>query len=117
MESCDIIYAEFYEQHHSLLGHYFRYLYRLFKYIDEETGDKAKIYSKILRSQLTNYEMAILFFNGLSHYGENFKPYLEKYHIFDNLPLNIIKYKELVPLYDKKAWGDNPETMDVFHSL
>ena len=107
LEKCDHIYSEFYNQHHALLGHYFRYLYRLFKYIDEETGNKSEIYSKILRSQLTNNEMALLFYNGLSHYGKKFKPLLEEYEVFDNLPTNIIKYNSLITLYDKKAWGQN----------
>jgi Putative phage abortive infection protein len=108
----DYIYAPIYEDKQAELSHYFRYLYRMFKYITDECSDKSELYSKILRSQFTNYELALLFYNGVSSYGEKFKPYLEKYHIFDNLPTDILANPRHTYLYDREAWGDNLSYQD-----
>ncbi len=106
-DAYDQVYRKYYDAYQEYLGHYFRYLYRMFKYIDEDTGKKADLYSKILRSQFTNHELALLFYNGLSVYGKKFKPYLEKYAVFDNLPVTILVNHNHAYLYKKEAWGEN----------
>lgn len=76
------------------LDHYFRYLYRILKHIDEsklldsldEPKKEKEYYAHILRAQLSNYELLMLFYNGLL--GENpntIKKLVEKYSMFNNL--------------------------------
>lgn len=76
------------------LDHYFRYLYRILKHIDEsklldsldEPQKEKEYYAHILRAQLSNYELLMLFYNGLL--GENpntIKKLVEKYSMFNNL--------------------------------
>lgn len=76
------------------LDHYFRYLYRILKHIDEsdllnklENPKKEReYYAHVLRAQLSNYELLMLFYNGLI--GENpqtIKKLIEKYAMFNNL--------------------------------
>ena len=99
------------------LGHYYRNLYRVFKIIDQANFDKNddvdfKIkyeYASIVRSQLSDYELYFLFYNGLSQYGNlKFKKLIEKYSLLkiipiDNMNLQFHKYHEL---YDKKAFNN-----------
>lgn len=75
-----------YEDHESSLGSFFRVLYRLIRWIDEQDmSDEDKwLYVGIVRSQLSWIEMVFLFFNGMSHRGSNFKPLIERYALFDN---------------------------------
>ena len=76
------------------LDHYFRYLYRILKHIDEsellgrlDDPDKEReYYAHLLRAQLSNYELKMLFYNGLL--AENpgtIKVLIEKYAMFNNL--------------------------------
>lgn len=58
------------------LGHYFRHLYRTVRFVDdhplfEEDKDmeKRKKYIKILRAQLSDYELAVFFLNSLTKMG------------------------------------------------
>lgn len=76
------------------LDHYFRYLYRILKHIDEsellKMLDKPDVervkYAHLLRAQLSNYELLMWFYNGLL--GENtgtIKKLIECYAMFNNL--------------------------------
>jgi hypothetical protein len=70
------------------LGHYFRNLYQIVRFVeDAEMGDKdQRRYAAILKAQLSDDELALLFYDGLSDYGRmTFKPLLEKYHFFEDL--------------------------------
>lgn len=76
------------------LDHYFRYLYRILKHIDEsklldkldDPQKEREYYAHLLRAQLSNYELKMLFYNGLL--GENpttIKKLIERYAMFNNL--------------------------------
>lgn len=76
------------------LDHYFRYLYRILKYVDESdliTEDERYGYTAILRAQISVYELLVLFFNGLTENGRpKFKPLIEKYAFFNNLRTDLL---------------------------
>lgn len=81
--------------HQSKLGFYFRHIYRTIKFIEgcNDISQKEKLnYSKMLRSQLTNYEQAIFFFNSLSEMGKEWRndygqgKLIEKYEMIKNIP-------------------------------
>ena len=77
--------------------HYFRHLYRIFKYVDttDLINDNERYeYACIVRSQLSDYELIMLFFNGLSDNGkEKFKPLIEKYAILKNMRPDLLPSK------------------------
>jgi len=79
-----------------MLGHYFRNLYHIIKFIDENeaiTSFSLKYkYVKILRAQLSAPEILLIALNGLTYYGEGFKPLIEKYKLLKNINL----YYEMV---------------------
>jgi Putative phage abortive infection protein len=65
-------YADFYsEVYGDELGQYFRTIYNILKFVDANKliSDK-KIYTNLLRAQLSRYELSLLFYNCLSSFGE-----------------------------------------------
>ena len=123
------LYLSFYESRKTDFGHYFRNLYRIFKMIHEtefisaselnldlsNIKDKEKYelcnyiqryrYTSIVRAQLSDYELLLLFYNCLSDNGiEKFKPIIEEYAILKNMPQKDIKQSRLLELYKPSAY-------------
>ena len=81
------IYDFYFHVHQSDLGHYFRNLFYIIRYIENckiREGEKVE-FIKILRSQLSNYEILLLAYNGLHHNGKEFYIYIEKYELLKSL--------------------------------
>ena len=72
-----------------LLSHYFKSFYRIVKMVDTQPylkdGEKS-FYMKILRSQLTDYEQLLLFYNSCTMYGEKARPLILKYDLLKHIP-------------------------------
>ncbi|MCG7320186.1 putative phage abortive infection protein [Brevibacillus laterosporus] len=78
------IYKDFFIKHQSQIGHYFRNLYHIVKFIDEAVflnKDEKIGYIRFLRAQLSSYEMLLLFYNLQSQWGKEFNPLAEKYRL------------------------------------
>jgi len=112
------IYFYYFHLYHSSLGHYFRNLFHIVKYIDNsKLHKKEKInFIKMLRAQLSNYEILLLAYNGLSEYGEGFKPLIEQYELLknlnceDNLSASYIKR-----IVDLNIWADQyPHLIKIY---
>ena len=100
-------------------GHYFRNLYRIIKLVDTASffSEESKIseaelfetkykYTSIVRAQISNYELLWIFYNCLSENGiGKFKPLVEKYSFFKNIPINELVKKEHKELYATKAYN------------
>jgi len=83
-----IIYDHYFHIHQSDLGHYFRHLYHIVNFVEKaDIGtEQKKTYIKILRAQLSNYELLLLAYNALHSYGsDKFYPLIEKYQLLKNL--------------------------------
>lgn len=101
-------YDFFWGKWHKELGHYFRSLYTVFKYINESKLEDKKLYANIMRSQLSDHELLVLFYNCLSKHGEEkFKPLVEEYALFDNMPLEMLYKPSDQSRYSDKAYGSN----------
>ncbi|MCE9664818.1 putative phage abortive infection protein [Halomonas sp. M5N1S17] len=105
-------YANFYEKHAHELGHYFRNIYRILKFIEESDVPRKSEYSGILRAQLSNPELALLFYNGITVRGDKLKPLAEKYALFENLePKQLARKDEDFKFYEAEAFGEH---IDLF---
>ncbi|WP_312069222.1 putative phage abortive infection protein [Lelliottia nimipressuralis] len=95
------------------LSHYFRYIYNMFKIIHESDLNSAnkKKYANILRAQLSNYELLMLFYNANFVHGRKFEAYMNSYAVLDNLPAEKLINKKHVAFYDMKAWGENHDAL------
>lgn len=92
-------YYETYKRYEQHLGHYFRNLYNIIKYIDNSEIENKKVYSSLIRAQLSEFELQLLALNCISSHGQDkFKPLLEKYALLSNLaeksPIIINSYHQ-----------------------
>lgn len=79
-----------YVGHGNSLESFYRVLYRLIKWIDDQPASRLSwedkwLYVSIVRSQLSWIEQVFLFYNGMTDRGKNFKAYINRYALFDNL--------------------------------
>ena len=96
---------DFYEDHQSEIGHYFRGLYHIVKLIDQSDVDNKRLYSNLVRAQLSSFELTLLFYNGLSELGEEkFKPLVERYALLKNLPKSLLINPEHAGFYLRSAY-------------
>jgi hypothetical protein len=73
------------------LGRILRTLYGIYEWIDASdllTVDQQWEYCRIVRAQLSDAELYLLFANGYSEAGLPFKRYIEKYALFDNMNIS-----------------------------
>jgi hypothetical protein len=100
-------YTQFYLNHQTDLGHYFRNLYNILKFIHKKNPGDKFFYANLLRAQLSSSELLMLFYNCLSQFGnDKFKPLIEEYHFLQNMPKNpIFNKQEHTRFYNKSAFG------------
>lgn len=86
-------YENIYKEHEEQIGHYYRHLYRIIKFIQDEhfsnnskeNEKEKKKYRGILRAQLSSMELLMLFYNVVySEKGEKFKETLKGTNFFDD---------------------------------
>ena len=99
-------YMKMYNRFQNEIGHYFRNLYNILKFIQNSDVEDKKMYSNLLRAQLSSNELAVLFYNGLSEMGKDkFKPLMEEFSFLKNLPENLIfNIEEHKKLYNQKVF-------------
>jgi len=103
-------YERFYALHSApdKLGHYFRTVYVVLKFIHDSPVPDKKTYSRIIRAQMSNNELVMLFYNALSDYGaRRMLPLIEEFDIFDNLPTAQLSRSEHAALV-KSSFADRP---------
>lgn len=105
--SLRLSYHIFWKEHQKELGHYFRILFNIFRFLDQSSASED-YHAKILRAQLSDQELLLLFYNCNSTGGKNFKEYAIKYKLFDNLPTILLLEDSHVDLIDRAAFGANP---------
>lgn len=102
IDSAVRVYEHMYESYENELGHYFRTLYHIYKYIDQSfvSYPNKHRYANFARAQLSDRELALLFYNCLSKNGiDKFKPLIERYQILKNMDLS-----GLLNINHKKAY-------------
>ncbi|NKB19258.1 MAG: hypothetical protein GKS01_01825 [Alphaproteobacteria bacterium] len=104
-EIIELAYGEFWKRYQTDLGHYFRFLYTIFKFVKESEVEDQRQYTNILRAQLSDDELLVLFYNCISEYGvEKFKPLAEEFTLFNNLPKQRLCQPEHKNLYKPSAF-------------
>ncbi|MFL9843191.1 putative phage abortive infection protein [Flavobacterium rhizosphaerae] len=115
------IYDTIYRKLNTDLGHYFRNLYRIIKLIDEKKFVENEVenfkikysYTSIIRAQLSDNEVGLLFFNCLTNKGyEKFKPLIEKYTLLKLIDISNNLNKYFACLYAPTAFK-KPKEEDI----
>lgn len=87
------IYEHLYNVYGRQLGHYFRNLYHIISYVEQSDVDNKKLYIDLIQSQLSNSELFVLFYDGISRYGKRrLHPLLEKYKFLENVNYSDFDY-------------------------
>lgn len=96
-------YTLFFEASQANLGHYFRNFQAIIKFIDKSELKRREFYIDLIKAQLSNFELILIYFHCISVLGKNIKPLIEKYSMFAHIPddelVRITKY-----IYDEKAF-------------
>lgn len=100
------IYKRVYTRNQSDLGHYFRNLYTLIKFVKNSDVQDKHAYTNIVRAQLSTYELLLLFYNCLSEHGrEKFKPLIEEFHLLKNMPQERVLDGSHIEAYSPSAFA------------
>lgn len=106
------LYECFYPDYQARIGHLMRLMYNIFKFIIENRqkyGDE-KVYIDLIQAQLSSYELALIFYNGLSKYAvsssgeKKFKTWLENYSFFENIDESVLIQKKHSSFYKKNNY-------------
>lgn len=82
----DALYLSFYDDHLAdRFGQYFRMIYRILLFVDQANISDRAFYAGIVRAQMSDSELFMLFYNCISPLGlDKALPLIEKYNMFDN---------------------------------
>lgn len=83
-----------------LLGRYYRHLFQIVKYVDDQPDELYEeinwksSYIGILRSQMSDFEQLLLYYNAQSSFGKAWDEnhYIEKYRLIKNIPGDAIAF-------------------------
>ena len=108
LERINNTYLGFYNEYQSEIGHYFRSLYNIVKFVDNSKVEDKRLYTNLVRAQLSSYELTLLFYNTLSDMGrEKFMPLIVKYSLLKTLPQSeLVDPSEHIAMYDSNAIGN-----------
>lgn len=96
-----------FEGHQSRLGHYYRHLYQMIRYVDQHKVDVDKYeYVKTMRAQLSTHDQALLLVNSLTPIGDVWWQHdlITRYRLVQNLPrefFDAVTELDLGPLFPK----------------
>lgn len=97
-------YRNFWKEHQVELGHYFRYLYNVIRFIKESNFVDGP-YLRLVRAQLSDQELLLLFYNCVaSEHGDRFKQLVEEFSILDNMPRGLLLNRKHLELIDSRAF-------------
>lgn len=99
-------YQNFWLKRRQDLGHYFRFLYNFIRYVDEadlprlpgDQIDPKLKYMRIVRAQLSDYELVLIFYNSFGNHGAKFNEFVERYNMLGNLQPELVKITDAIEL-------------------
>ena len=115
LKNIDEAYERFFSVWQAVIGHYFRNLYNIFKFVDEShliEERKKKRYTDIVRAQMSSDELKVLFCACLSTREADFKPLVEKYAILEDMNFAHPFEERHRALYEESAFGGRTENDD-----
>jgi hypothetical protein len=98
-------FEKLFDDYQAQLGHYFRTVYNIIRFVEKESVENSKYYTNLVRAQLSTFEHLLLFYNCLTNYGkENFKPLIIKFSLLDNLSTSGLLDQRHLEFYPEKAY-------------
>jgi hypothetical protein len=88
------------------LGHYFRSLYNLIKFVKAAQVSDPRFYTNLVRAQISDQEVLILFYNCLTPRGAKFHPLVEEFALLKHLDPKDLCAPDHAGLYRPRAYGN-----------
>ena len=99
-------YSNFYGNYQAYVGHYFRSIYNLMKFVHGSEAMERRRYTNLVRAQLSSFELLIVFYNCLSPLGDKkFKPLIEEYGLLKHVPFELLTDEQHKLFYAAKAFA------------
>lgn len=109
---CNLAYVEFARRRQADVGHYFRTLYNIIKFIASSDIEPKQLYINLVRAQLSSSELALLFYNCLSSFGvQKFKPFVEEFGLLENMDRESLIEQAHLGLYKESAFKSQPSPL------
>ncbi|MGA2866659.1 MAG: putative phage abortive infection protein [Verrucomicrobiota bacterium] len=85
-------YSAVYTEYQPVLGHYFRTLYQVLRFIADSdcSTEHKRRYSDLVRAQLSVQELLLLFYNCLSAQGETFKALVVEFGLLEHFDRKML---------------------------
>lgn len=103
-ETAKAHFEKFHKTHQASLGHYFRVLYHIIKFIDESRAVpqlEKRRYTSLVRAQLSAYELVLFFYNGITPVAAKFRPLMETYGLLEHLDTTLLLHEKHEGFYDR----------------
>ena len=98
-------FLQFHTAHREGLDQYFRVLYHTIKFIHASPAltadEERRHYTSLVRAQLTDNELLLLFYNGICPHAEKFRPLIEKYGLLEHLNHQLLLHPAHAKFYDQ----------------
>ncbi|MCE2432739.1 MAG: hypothetical protein J4F29_07430 [Candidatus Latescibacteria bacterium] len=84
-------------------------MYNVVNFVDQsdQEVEAKEFYTDLIRGQLSNNELGVLFYLGLSDRGAKFKDLVEKYALFEDMPSDVLIDEEHRKIYAPSAYGES----------
>lgn len=84
--------------------HYFKNLLHIIYFIKLARIKNKEQYISIIIAQLSHYELMLLFYYGISKFGNEFKPLIEEFHLLKNIDATDLISQKHLEEYKKSAY-------------
>jgi hypothetical protein len=102
VECVNSAYDAFYDEHQASIGHYYRGLYNLVRFVEDTEDIDKRLFMNLVRAQLSTYELLLLFYNCLSSHGLPLKRLAMQYDLLKALEAKLLPdYDLLISAYTK----------------
>jgi hypothetical protein len=97
---------QIYTQYQSQLGHYFRLLYQIVRFVDESPVPDKMLYIRTLRATLSNPEIVLLGLNAWHGDYPKMRIFIEKYSLLHNITASEAVSRRINSAFAAGAFGD-----------
>lgn len=104
-EQINSVYSILWDNYEAEFAHYFRSLYNVIKFVHNSDVKNKKLYTNIVRAQISGQELLIIFYNCIYYSDSKFIPLIEEYSLLKHLPYKAIPSVLDFQFYDERAFG------------
>lgn len=103
--SAERFFSMFYVGYEYGYSHYFNLIYTILELVKRTDRIDKHHYTAILRAQLSQYEMQMIFYYCLSNWGARLKPFVEEFGLLKDFSEDQLPNKFLLRKYTAEAFG------------